>query len=260
MKIYIDLILLLNFVFDFLLLLTVSIILRRNTRINKIILGGFIGSLSTLLLFINVNSVILFLLKLIISILMILITFGYQNIKYFLRNIFYLYMTSIVLGGFIYYLNTTFSYKQKGMIFYNNGLSINYIVLIIFSPIILYIYIRQGINLKNTYNNYYNISFYYNDKLIEYTGFLDTGNRLLYKNRPVILINKNDFKEKIKDEKIIMIPYKTIEKNNILRGFKIEELMLNKKEIKKDIYIGLIDEEINIDGVSCILHYKLLEE
>ena len=116
MKIYIDLILLLNFGFDFLLLLSVSTILRRNTEIYKLLLGAFIGSISVLTLFIKITSLELFMLKIIISILMCLISFKYKNIKYTLKNILYLYISSIVLGGALYLLNIEFTYKNQGII------------------------------------------------------------------------------------------------------------------------------------------------
>ena len=137
MKIYIDLILLLNFGFDFILLLSVSIILRRNTEIYKLLLGAFIGSISILTLFININSLELFILKIIISILMNITSFKYKNIKYTLKNILYLYISSIILGGTLYLLNIEFTYKNQGIIFYKNKLSINFIILVILSPITL---------------------------------------------------------------------------------------------------------------------------
>ena len=84
---------------------------------------------------------------------MILVTFKFKNIRYTLKNIVYLYITSIVLGGCLYLLNIEFSYKQVGLVFYHNGLSINFIVLILASPIILFIYVKQAINLKNNYSN-----------------------------------------------------------------------------------------------------------
>ena len=82
MKIYLDKVFFLNFAFDFILLLTVSILLRRNVKIKKIMLGALIGGLSIFVLFIRVNSFELFLIKLLISIFMILISFGYKSIKY----------------------------------------------------------------------------------------------------------------------------------------------------------------------------------
>ena len=51
MIIYIDGLLFLNFYLDFLLLLTVVVILKKNVKIFRIVLGAFIGSLTILVLF-----------------------------------------------------------------------------------------------------------------------------------------------------------------------------------------------------------------
>mgnify|MGYP001206776659 CR=1 FL=1 len=128
MKIYLDLVLVLNFIFDLIILITVSYVLKRNVKSINFILGGLLGSLTTLFLFIDINSIELFFFKLVISILMTIITFSYRNIRYTLKNLSYLYIVSIILGGFLYFLNITFSYKHDGLIFYNNGLSINFIL------------------------------------------------------------------------------------------------------------------------------------
>ena len=92
MKIYIDIIMLLNFFFDFILLLTVSIVLKRNASIKRIIFGAFIGGLSMLFLFFEFTTFTLFIFKIFISILMVLITFGYYDLKYTFKNILYLYL------------------------------------------------------------------------------------------------------------------------------------------------------------------------
>ena len=63
MKIYVDLILLLNFFLDFILLMGVNLSLKRNISILRVMLSSFIGSLSVLLLFFNLNSISLFLIK-----------------------------------------------------------------------------------------------------------------------------------------------------------------------------------------------------
>ena len=115
MKVYIDLVLLLNLFFDFLLLFSVNYILKRRVRLYRLVLGSIIGSLSTLLLFMTITSLELFIYKLVISVLMILTTFDYKNIKYTLKNILYLYIISIFLGGFLYIINNQFSYSKKGL-------------------------------------------------------------------------------------------------------------------------------------------------
>ena len=101
MKIYVDLIILLNFFLDFLLLLSVSLILKRNARFIRILFGALIGGLSILSLFFNFNSFTLFIFKVFISILMIFISFGFKDFKYTLNNFIYLYLLSIILGGFL---------------------------------------------------------------------------------------------------------------------------------------------------------------
>lgn len=258
MKVYLDLIFILNFSFDFLLLLTVSIVLKRHVKFYKLLLGALIGGLSIFLLFIKINSLELFILKLLISILMIIVTFKFKDIKYTLINLGYLYLVSIILGGFLYLLNVQFSYKQEGLVFYHNGLSINFIILIILSPIILYIYVRQAKELKVNYNNYYNVKIYYKNNIYNLTGFVDTGNKLksLYSNKNIIIINKNIIKD-IND--FILIPINTINKSNMLRCFKIDKVEINDLSTT-NVLIGISDERINIDGVDCILNSYIMEE
>ena len=221
MKIYLDLVMLLNFSIDFILLLSVSIILKRKVKIYKILLGSFVGGLSILLLFFNINSIMLFILKIIISILMCLITFKFNNIKYTLVNLLYLYMASIILGGFLYLINIEFSYKHVGIIFINNGLSINFIFLLITSPIILYIYIKQTKNFRSTYSNYYNIKIFKNNKAYDYIGFIDTGNTLTdpLTKKSVILIDKRKILFNIKEFR--MIPYMGVNGVNLIKVIKI---------------------------------------
>ena len=86
MKVYIDLVILLNIMFDYLLPTTTSYILKRNVSFKKILLGSLVGGISILFLFVRLNNFTLFLFKVIVSVLMILSTFGYKGFKYFLNN------------------------------------------------------------------------------------------------------------------------------------------------------------------------------
>lgn len=248
----------LNFGIDFLLLLCVSIILRRNVKIIRIIIGAFFGGLSILFLFFNINGLTLFLLKIVISIVMTIISFNYINIKYTLTNLFYLYITSIVLGGFLYLLNIEFSYKKVGIIFINNGLSINFIFLLLFSPIILYFYIKQVKKLKYNYSNYYNIEIVNKNKKYKYTAYMDSGNVLVdsLTKKSVVLIDKRKLLFDIKEFRII--PYMGVNGNNMIQVIKIDKLLFNNKEYN-NILLGLMDS-ISLDGVDVILNRKLLEE
>lgn len=245
----------LNFAFDFILLLSVSILLRRNVSIYKILGGAFIGGISILFLFINVSSFLLFIYKLVISIIMIITSFGFKSLKYTFKNFLYLYTASIILGGFLYFLNVEFSYKQVGLVFINNGLSINVIFLIIFSPIIIYIYVKQGLWLKNNYSNYYKVNIYYKNNKMFLNAFLDTGNELTvpFSNKPVILIDKN-----IESDKFFYIPYKGVNGEGMIKCIKVDKIEISGV-LKKDVVVGILNEKIKIDGVDCLLNKKILE-
>lgn len=256
MKIYIDLILILNFGFDFILLFATSYLLKRNTKLIKILLGSLFGSLSTLLLFFNISSFTLFIMKLLISIFMILITFSYNNIKNFIKNLIHLYLNSIILGGFLYLLNIEFSYKHNGLIFYHNGLSINFIILIILSPIIIYLYVKQIKELKVTQNNYHKIDIFL-DKEYHLNAYLDSGNktRSIYFNKGINIINKNIIKE---DLKYFYEPITTINGTSIIKCFKVKRILIDNVELN-DVIFGISNEYFKID-VDVILNNKIWEE
>lgn len=218
----------------------------------RIILGAFVGGLSIILLFINISSIELFIIKFVISIIMILISFGFKNIKYTLSNLIYLYIISLFLGGGMYLINDTFAYDKKGIVFINNGYSMNLIILVVISPIIIYFYNREAKKLKDKYNHYYDVSIYYQDKRLDVVGYLDSGNTLKYLKKPVLLLDKR--KNIFKIKKYLLIPYNTIDNESILKGFKPDKVLVNEKEVK--CLIGLI-AKVNFDGCSMILNERI---
>ena len=255
MKIYLDLVMIINFFFDFLLLISVSILLKRHAEIRKIMYASFIGGLSILFLFIKINSLELFFFKIVISIIMILIAFGYRDIKYTITNLVYLYVVSIFLGGGLYFLNVQFSYKQDGIVFYHNGLSINFFLIIFLTPIILYLYIKQGKKLRNNYSNYYNVRIYLNDLYLDAIGYMDTGNNLVdcTTNKPVIFIDKRKILFDIKE--FMLVPLVTASGSDMVKCIKTKKVLVNNKEFD-NILLGIIDN-INLDGIDIILNNKL---
>ena len=257
MKIYLDLLLLLNFFLDFILLLTTGIILKRKINIKFLTISSFIGSLSILILFFNINSLTLFIIKLLLSIIMILIGYPKNNIKYFFYNLVVFYVVSIFLGGCLYMLNISLSYKNNGLIFFHNGLSINLIVLLFLAPFILFFYIKEQRFIKNKYNNYYKTTIYIDDHLVEATGYIDSGNTLTFKGKPVLLIDKR--KVIFLQEGYRIIPYKVVNKIMMLKIYKCDKVIINNHEFK-NIYIGLSEDDFNIDGVDILLNNKIMEE
>lgn len=261
MTIYLDFVAFLNFAMDFILLLTVNLTLKRNISLKKIILGAIIGSLTLIFLFLPISSFVLFFIKVIISFIICIVTFGFKNIKYTIQNMIYFYMTGTILGGFLYYLNLEFSYKHEGIVFYHHGLSINFLFLIIISPVILYIYIRSTKKLKSQYNQYYKLTITFkNDNQITLNAFLDTGNKLKdpITNKPIILVEKTHLKN-VNIRSPIYVPYNSLNNHGLLKCISPKKIEIDGVS-SKNYLIGISERKFNIDGIDCILNSKCLED
>lgn len=256
--VYVDLVLFLNIAMDFLLLLSVSIVLKRNVKFYRIILGSLTGGVSIIFLFISLNNFTLFLFKMLISILMVLVTFSYKNIKYFFNNLLYLYLSSIILGGGIYLLDIQFNYKNQGLMFIDSSFGINILVLLILSPFIIYSYIKSMKKIRRNYSNFYKVDLYYKNNLYKFDAFLDTGNRLYdpYKKRPIVLINTNKIKLDYDDS--ILVPYMTASGNSVLKCVIVEKLIINETLEIKNVLVGISNNKFNIEGIDMLLHNDLI--
>lgn len=260
MKVYIEIILLINFIIDFILLFGVCLILRRQTTLKRLILSSLIGSITIISMFYNLNGLTLFIIKLFTSLIMVIICCKFNSIKYTIKNLFYLYTLSIILGGSMYLISIEIITKYKELHFLSNGIYLNFIILLLSSPLIIFIYIKQIKQIKNVYSNYYNIDIYLKDNT-KYclTGYLDTGNHLTdpYKNRPIILVDKN--KIKFDYNNILLVPYDTLNNHGLLKCIVPDKIFIDKIGIKTNFLIGISEDNIKIDGVDCILHGALME-
>lgn len=246
MTIYIDLVILLNYFFDSLILLTVNTTLKRNISIKKILFVSLLGELS-LLGFLLSNKYLLILLKLEISLILNILTFKYKDIFYTVTNVLYFYMVSIILGGFIYYLKL-------------NNLSYFFILLLV--PLILYLYIKQNLNMKTTINKTYPLTIYFpNKRKLSLTGFVDTGNKLRdpVTKKWVVLVNKKLLQGVIRIRTPIYVPYHSLNNKGLVECIKPEKLVIEGKEYT-NFLIGLMDSKVMINSSDCILNLEILEE
>ena len=257
MTIYIDLVLLIIFIFDFNLLLALNILLKRRRKIRWIIFGALFGSLSVILLFFNLNQLTLFIFKIIISVLMIIITFGKTNFNTFKDNLTYLYLLSIILGGSIYLINNHFGIKTSGLLFISKDYSINLIIILIITPVLLFFYIKELNKLKINYSKYYKVDILFNGKVLNLTAFLDTGNKLIdpITKKPIILVE--DCLVDKTNLKFTFVPYNSLNNHNILKCFKPDYIIVNGNIIK-NVLIGLSTDKFNIPGINCILNERIL--
>lgn len=251
MTIYIDLVFFINLIMDFYILSGVKFLLKLQTKLYRIILGSIIGSSSILLLFLKLNTLELNIYKILISIIMTYVTFGKNK---FFNKLFYLYIISIIVGGSLYLINDSLGYKVDSFIFINNGYSINLIILLIISPLIIYLYIKEFLKFKKKINTTYNVIIKIKNKIINIEAFLDTGNKLIdpYFHRPIILLNKKYIN--LKKHKIIYVPFNSLNNNGILKCIIPEYILIDNKKYDKCL-IG-ISENLKYD---CILNERIFD-
>ncbi|MBQ8131536.1 MAG: sigma-E processing peptidase SpoIIGA [Bacilli bacterium] len=240
MKVYLDLYFLLNYILDISLLYGTGVILRRRVSNVRYFIGSSIGSLSIFLLFVS-HSILLVGCKMLISSLMILTTFGRKS---FFLNLFYFYILSIILGG-TFYLFGVDHYQY------------NYFVLILGTPFILFVFIRNNIQNKRFNYHKYPVEIYYENEVFRTYGMIDTGNCLIdpYKKRGVILVN---YPFKINKNKRILVPYCVLKGNGLLDCFVPDKVLINEKEYSN--YLVGVSKDISLGGGDCILPNSVLEE
>lgn len=251
MTVYVDLVFLINFIMDFYILSGVKFLLKLDTKLIRVLFGSLIGTLSLFLLFFHFSIFLLNLFKIIISLLMVLVTFG----KYkFFNRLFYLYVVSIFLGGSIYLINDALGYEVSGLLFINNGYSINLIILLIISPVIIYLYIKEFFKLKHKINTTYNVTIKINNKIINIEGFLDTGNKLIdpYFHRPIVLLSKKYID--LRGKKVLYVPFSSLNNSGLLKCIIPEYILIDNKKYDS-VLIG-ISENLSYD---CILNERLFD-
>ena len=249
MTIYLDLLFLLNFIYDLLLLLTVSVTLKRNTKFKRILLGSLFGAISTFIILIPLNKYLLLILKILTSVIMLIITYSFKNVKYFFNNLLYLYMTSVILAGFLYFLKLEFN-------------NLSYLISLSIAPLILYLYIREQKKLKEIVNYYKKVIVTFkNNKTLSLNGFIDSGNKLKdpITGKYIILVNKKTLKGIYNIRSPMYVPIKTINKSSLLPCISIKNIIIDNKTYNNYL-LGISDTFNGFDNINCLLNYHLLED
>ncbi len=298
MYIILEFLLIENFIINILILYITKII--TSTRVNKyrIIFGAAVASLYSLAFFWDYS---LFLtrgyMKLIISILLIKISFNAKSPKLYFYQLLAFYVVSFIFAGatfgYFYSLQNIQDalFKPIDML---NGFPAFYLILGVFSSTIIGIILFKYHNNKQLREDYImNIKITYKDKSAIIRALIDTGNSLIdpFTKQTVVLIEfvkikellpplvwqlfekdiLNDFNlmhsimKTVENEiSLKLIPFQSVGKDSgFLFGFKPERIVLDynsKNEIiRQDIVIGIYNGLLSTDdSYNCLLNYEIL--
>lgn len=207
LSIYLDVIWLLNFFFDALLLLLTAMILKRTIVKWRILVGAFIGSLLVLLVvspFAAIGSHPIT--KLFFSILIVGVAFGYKRFRYFLQGLLTFYFATFMIGGGmigVYYFlefdvqvfDGTILTQSTG---YGNPISWGFVLLGF--PILWYFSKNriQDIETKQVfYDQIVAVKLEIDDVTLHLKGLVDSGNQLFdpITKSPVMILDVTKYEE-----------------------------------------------------------------
>ena len=100
MTIYIDIVIIENLIMNYIILLATGMVLKIEIKHMRLILASLVGAIYTVLVYMQIIPIYSnFLLKIILSFVIVYIAFRVQSIKQMWKNLLFFYLTSFVFGG-----------------------------------------------------------------------------------------------------------------------------------------------------------------
>ncbi|MBE5746339.1 MAG: hypothetical protein E7359_03525 [Clostridiales bacterium] len=215
MIVYIEQILIDNFIINFFILLSLQSIFKVKLKKLNLVLSSLLGSIVAVILPIfNFSFIFSSIIKILLSLTMVAIIKKYKKIKeFFLYYLSFLFLT-FMFGGACIFLLMLFDSSFNVNNYYSYNLPIGAIVLIIFFLFVILKNIFKNIYSRKTVNNFvFKIKLFNKNKSDELLGFLDSGNFLIdsLTNKPITIVDYNSLK-------------------NLLSNISITDILLNRTE------------------------------
>ncbi|WP_236913240.1 sigma-E processing peptidase SpoIIGA [Clostridium sp. Cult1] len=297
MYIYAEYLLIENIIINFIILYVTNKITRTKTSKLRLFIAALVGSIYTLVAFFpSLEFMGKFIIKFSVSILMIILAFNPERLNSFLKQLSTFYLTSFVFAGTVigifYILNNKFTFSKFS--FGNSNELIMFLTLGIGLAIILIRSILENFLIKiNKENCITNITISLNNKEIDLTALIDTGNSLKepISQKPVIIAEftalkailpelvirvytqNNDLDlnliakvmEELGDEiKLRLIPFKSLGNDNgILIGFVPDSIKVyldnGIKKLTDEIIVAIYNDKLATDEqYNGLLHPEIL--
>jgi stage II sporulation protein GA (sporulation sigma-E factor processing peptidase) len=275
--------------------------LKRRVRWWKICLGGLFGSMIILLTFspfasLGGNPLI----KLCFSFGMIILTFGFKRLRFFLKALLFLYLSTFLSGGTLigvhYFIK--FDSQLTSDVFLASirgfGDPISWLYVMIGFPVAWY-FSRTGVEkmemTKIQYDQLVNVHFTIKNLCFSIKGLVDSGNQLYdpISKTPVMVVSIQQIKENFPVEiiqianepeayifgdkeipvewesKVKIIPCKVVgQDHQIIIAFKLDDLTMDTAhgtlKVTKALISFTMQQLSSDDSFQCIVHPKMLTE
>lgn len=197
--IYVDILIVLNTIINYLLLLTASHLLRKEPKRLRLLLGSLLGGIYSLLILVPEMSFLLSsIIKLLLSISIVSITYKPNTIKTLIRSLSAFFSVSFIFAGIM--LCIWFVFEPKGMTYKNTAVYFNFsfinLIVIAVVSYVLVSFFNHFTKPNAPDNHIYSVNISVLGKNLKGKGLLDTGNSLfdVFSGSPVIIVNYNFIK------------------------------------------------------------------
>ncbi len=259
MVVYIEYVLIDNFVIDYLLLKTTIIITGGEIKKLRIITGALFGAIVSLIFpLLTLNVYLMCFLKILVGITIVLIGVKVVTKKnIYVSCVIFIFLT-FALGGSIMGLFSIFNIDLSSEFSIALMIIPAYVLIKCLIGIIRFFYSR-----KNIENFTYNCIIDFENKEIKCRGFLDTGNSLFYNGKPIVVVDKNFFIDSFGGD-FLLKPFITfdywtasgVSKMPLFLGQTVKFKDGKKEYFCDDFYLGVG----NVPDKKILLHPSLMED
>ncbi|SDY75700.1 stage II sporulation protein GA (sporulation sigma-E factor processing peptidase) [Evansella caseinilytica] len=298
MVIYLDIVWLLNFFIDLLLLSLTAIVLKRSPGKLRLFAGGFVASLYVFFLFTPFEAVAMHPgIKGLYSVVIILVSFGFYRFRLFIQAWFTFFFVNFAVGGGLlglhYFLKTDSSFIKGTFATQTSGFGspVSWLFVIAGLPLV-YWYSRKQLEDIETekirYDQIYPVIVQIAGTEIQLKGFVDSGNRLEdpLTRRPVMIIDmtvvgnqfpnsivqmtkksaifEEDFPEKFAG-RMTIVPFRTVGNHQrFLWAVKPDEVIVddNGQPYRcRRVLVGLSHTPLSdCQDYDCLLHPSMMQK
>lgn len=249
MVVYVDILILINFVVDYFLILISAKFLNIKPRFWRLVLSALVGGIFSLYIFLPQNKLVFqFAVQFLMSASLCFITFGFIDVKNFIKNTLVLFCVNFAYSGAMIALWLVA--KPYGMVINNSVVYFNIspLFLILFSVVGYFVVIILRKILKKPFASsaYCTVEVICLEKSLFLSGIADTGNSItdVFGFSEIFITDKDAVEKILAEEKenpsrFRKIPCSTITGQNLLDGYRIDLAIVdfnNKKyEFKNPI-------------------------
>ena len=253
--IYIDVLISVNLIIDYFIISLTSKLLKTSCKFKRQLLGAFVGGASSLFLLLPDGGLFLScLLRLVISLSVVFVTYGIGKFSQLIRRTVCFYIVSFLFSGLMFavwfFLKPKGLFIQNGIVYYN----ISTIVLVltgVFSYLLITLLSRF---IKRGDVPFCKVQIVTEKSSAEITALVDTGNRLRepFSEKPVLLLDpRYEFLMDEYEGKKRVIPYSTVSGEGVIMGARPKAVyLLEGGKETLDVYVAISPESLEkYDGI-----------